>query len=75
MNWFKDFNERQQKEIEFSRIYAGQFRHGTDGHNAKLIITKMCNILDGIQTAYDNWDKDDLQKTRDRFSIALGIEK
>jgi hypothetical protein len=44
--WQDLFDERQRKEIEFSRLYAGQFAHGTDGHNSKLIIAKLAGLLD-----------------------------
>jgi hypothetical protein len=43
------FDERQQKEIRFSRLYAtDEFRHGTDGHNAKLVIARMAWLLDKL---------------------------
>lgn len=48
MKWLEQFDERQQKEIEFARLYAEKFTHGTDGHNAKLIIAKMARMLDEI---------------------------
>ena len=51
MNWLSNFDERQQKEIVFSRMYASQFNHGTDGHNAKLIIAKMAEMLEKIHYA------------------------
>lgn len=46
ISWHKHFSERQLKEIDFCRIYARNFSHGTDGHNAKLIIAKMAELLD-----------------------------
>lgn len=51
MNWLKNFDERQQKEIEFSILYLNQFEHGTDGHNAKVIIAKMAAMLNKIHYA------------------------
>jgi len=45
------FDERQRKEIEFARLYGRQFCHGTDGHNAKLIISKMADMLDTFYVA------------------------
>ena len=33
-------NKRQVQEIEFDRIYAGCFAHGTDGHNLRIIAAK-----------------------------------
>jgi hypothetical protein len=40
------FTEREQKEIAFAQIYFRDFNHGTDGHNAKVIIAKMAALLD-----------------------------
>ena len=49
MNWLSNFDDRQQKEIEFCKLYAEKFSHGTDGHSAKLIIAKMASILNEIE--------------------------
>lgn len=46
LQWSQGFTERERKEIEFSRVYKDSFAHGTDGHNAKLIVAKMADILD-----------------------------
>lgn len=43
--WMERFDERQQAEIAFALLYAEQFGHGTDGHNAKLIIAQMAGML------------------------------
>lgn len=48
-DWLKGFDERQRKEIEFSKLYAETFHHGTDGHNSKMIIAKMAALLDEIE--------------------------
>jgi len=48
INWREFFDDRQLKEIEFSMVYLNQFGHGTDGHNAKLIIARMSTLLDSI---------------------------
>lgn len=53
IHWQDLFDERQKKEIELDRIYADQFSHGTDGHNARLIIARMAATLDAI-LAYIN---------------------
>lgn len=45
-DWIKEFDERQREEIEFAQTYADFFAHGTDGHNAKMIIAKMVQLLD-----------------------------
>lgn len=44
--WITDFDNRQQAEIRFSQEYYKNFQHGTDGHNAKVIIAKMVTLLD-----------------------------
>lgn len=49
MNWRMLFDERQLKEIEFSQLYTDKFHHGTDGHNAKVIISKLAGLLDDIE--------------------------
>lgn len=43
--WLERFDERQQSEIALALLYAEQFGHGTDGHNAKMIIAQMAKIL------------------------------
>ena len=48
IDWRRFFDERQLKEIDFSVVYANEFAHGTDGHNAKLIIARMAALLDTI---------------------------
>jgi hypothetical protein len=45
--WGRQFDDRQMKEIKFSCLYARDFGHGTDGHNAKLIIAKFVELLEG----------------------------
>jgi hypothetical protein len=51
MNWHKHFDKRQLSEIEFSRVYATDFQHGTDGHNAKLIIAQQAALLSAVEEA------------------------
>lgn len=45
-HWQSHFTERELKEIEFCRLYALNFNHGTDGHNIKMIVSKMVQLLD-----------------------------
>jgi len=45
-SWIDQLDDRQRKEVEFAIIYARDFSHGTDGHNAKLIIAKLAGLLD-----------------------------
>lgn len=72
MNWMNNFDERQQKEIEFCRLYAQDFGHGTEGHNAKLIIARMADLLNKVQAALlsDDFDEEIAPLARQ----ALGIE-
>ena len=44
--WKTHFTERELKEIEFCRLYANSFNHGTDGHNIRNIVAKMVTLLD-----------------------------
>jgi hypothetical protein len=68
-SWLDNFDDRQNKEIVFCEVYVKDFNHGTDGHNAKLIIAKMAELLDKVQKALlsDNFD---VEKAKQ----ALGIE-
>jgi hypothetical protein len=49
--WVKHFSDRQVKEIELSVLYKDKFNHGTDGHNAKIIIAQMVEMLRDIHYA------------------------
>jgi len=52
LNWRNRFDERQLKEIKLDMtVYdTDEYRHGTDGHNARLIIAKMASVLDFFTT-------------------------
>lgn len=69
MQWLKLFDDRQQKEIEFAKLYANNYAHGTDGHNAKIIIAKMAGLLDDIKTIVDkdDFDEEVIDKLLDLF--------
>lgn len=47
--WFDEFDERQQQQIRFSRLYAREFHHGANGHNDMMIIAKMAELLDELE--------------------------
>lgn len=49
--WYAELDERQLAEVEFAKLYASQFEHGTDGHNRLLLIAKMAELLDQYQSA------------------------
>ncbi len=44
--WQTHFTERELKEIDFCKVYQRDFLHGTDGHNIRLIVAKLVNILE-----------------------------
>lgn len=46
--WRELFDERQRKEIKLNQLYLAEYAHGTDGHNARIIMGKMANLLDGL---------------------------
>lgn len=39
------FTTRELQEIHFSQTYAEAYNHGTDGHNAKIIIAKLAYLI------------------------------
>lgn len=45
-HWLTQFDERQQKTIQFARLYAKDFGHGADGHNNMTVIAKLAALLD-----------------------------
>lgn len=49
MDWRNGLTERELKEIELDKIYAAAFAHGTDGHNARILIAKLVKLLDEAQ--------------------------
>lgn len=54
--WLDEFDGREQKSIDFARLYAAQYGHGDPGHLHLLIIAKLAALLDreilGITTEY-----------------------
>lgn len=44
-SWYNLLTEREIREVEFARLYAKEFNHGTDGHNRLVLITKLVDIL------------------------------
>lgn len=49
-HWLAQFDERQQKTIQFARLYAADFGHGADGHNNMMVIAKLAALLDEMQS-------------------------
>lgn len=48
-DWRGQLDQRQNREVDFCRLYLRDFAHGTDGHNAKIIIAKLAQLLDEYQ--------------------------
>lgn len=44
--WLNEFDERQQKAIDFARLYNAQYSHGEPGHLHLTIIGKLAALLD-----------------------------
>lgn len=44
--WFLSLDARQQKQVQFSRLYARDFQHGADSHNNMVIIDALSRKLD-----------------------------
>lgn len=48
ISWLIPFDARQIQEIRLCRLYKDQFAHGTSGHNEKLIIATMAEMLEQV---------------------------
>ena len=40
------FEEREGLEIEYCKLYAEGYRHGTGGHHMRLLIAKLYDLLE-----------------------------
>ena len=38
--------EREWMEVEFCRVYAEEYQHGTDGHLIRLLVAKLADLLE-----------------------------
>jgi hypothetical protein len=47
-DWQARLEERQRREVEFARLYARDFSHGTAGHNRLLLIAGLAGMLDAM---------------------------
>lgn len=56
--WFEKFDERQQQQIRFSRLYAREFHHGANGHNDMMIIAKMAELMDEMERQIKGLEED-----------------
>jgi hypothetical protein len=48
--WMAQLDERQNKEVMFALTYARQFAHGTDGHHRLLLIAKLVELLNKVES-------------------------
>ena len=44
--WRDLLDDRQQKEIAFSELYATEYKHGTTSHNQYVLIARLALLLD-----------------------------
>jgi hypothetical protein len=68
-DWFETLlDARQQKEVSFAKIYdTDDYRHGTDGHNRLVIISKLATLLDAATMKYISYS-DFTQLCAERWS-------
>jgi hypothetical protein len=74
IKWTKRFTNREIKEIDFARIYTDNFNHGTDGHRAKIIISKMSNMLNATHAVLTDPALSGADKI-DKIERLMGLEK
>ncbi len=48
IQWRDFLDPRQLSEIDFDVVYAKQFAHGTSGHNERMIVARLVELLDTI---------------------------
>jgi len=46
--WMDALDERQRKQVEFSRLYTRDFNHGASGHNDLVLIARLAELLDQL---------------------------
>jgi len=39
-------SEREWMEVEYCRVYAEEYRHGTDGHLIRILVAKLADLLE-----------------------------
>lgn len=47
--WKSEFDKRQLKEIEFCKVYKKDFNHGTQGHNTRVIVADLAEIVENME--------------------------
>jgi len=53
-NMLVQLDERQRKEVSFARDYALNFKHGTAGHTRLLLIAKLADMIDIMESNIEN---------------------
>lgn len=41
--------DREKQELDFAKLYASEFAHGTSGHIGYMLVAKLSNLLDRLQ--------------------------
>lgn len=49
---------REQSEVKFALVYRDYFEHGTDGHSRLIVIAKLADKLEQLQTEVMNTVKE-----------------
>jgi hypothetical protein len=49
MTWIDDLDPRQQQELDFARLYATSYAHGTDGHGRLMLIARLAHLLNQLE--------------------------
>lgn len=50
-SWRRQLDEREAKEVQLAELYAGHFRHGTDGHSRLMLIAHLAAMCDALELA------------------------
>lgn len=48
LHWTEAFSGRELMEIQFARVYHGEFGHGTPGHLHLMLISQLSKIIDEL---------------------------
>jgi hypothetical protein len=69
LTWRNNFDERQLKEIDFDQLYLLHFRHGTDGHNVRIVVAQLAHILDQVETTLTDLAQGGSQEAKDLLEL------
>jgi len=48
--WEELLGARELQEVHLAQIYAREFNHGTTGHNQLMLIAKLADMLNRVET-------------------------